>query len=189
MRYVYIVGAAARLGFMEMTKRAGGVPVRGTPDLAIIEARNAAVHEGDFIADFCVLHSNPFNPQQNQAQIEYFRDLYGVPAKINITSVVFREILSMRGTMIACRSGTEYTFSKDDDERFSQLLGECWVIWERIKAEFPSEADKAKAGKKFGEDKEIDKKWVEMKKIVDKFVRLERREMNKRGNARLLEDY
>jgi len=182
MRYVYDVGAAARLGFMEMTKRAGNIPVRGTPDLAIIEARNSAVHEGNFIADFYLLHNNPF-AEKNESQIAYFGDLYGVPRTFSITSREFREILSMRGTMLACRSGTQYTFSKEDDERFSQLLAECWVIWERIKSEFPSDSDKAKAGKKFDENQQVDKIMVAMQKIVDKFVRLERREMGKRGSS------
>lgn len=180
MRYIYNVGAAARLGFMEMTKRAGNIPVRSTPDLAIIEARNNAVHEGNFIADFYLLHNNPFAEEKNEAQIAYFGELYGVSRSFSITSREFREILSMRGTMLACRSGTQYTFSKEDDDRFSQLLAECWAIWSRIRSEFPSDSDKAKAGKKFDEDKQVDKNMIAMQKIVDKFVRLERREMSKR---------
>jgi hypothetical protein len=186
MTYVYNVGAAARLGFMEMTKRVGNVSVRGTPDVAIIEARNDAVHGGNFIADFYLLHENPFTEEKNAAQIAYFRQIYGVPGTFSINSIEFRDILSLRGTMIACRSGTEHTFSKEDDERFSKLLAECWMIWDRLAAEFPS--DKARAAKEFGENRGINNKWVEMEKIANKFVRLERREMNKRGNARLLED-
>jgi hypothetical protein len=172
MMPLYLVGMAARQGFLENTKRIwkgnGWVEVRGEADVDLIEARNIAVHQGNFLADLSLVKASSFT----KVQLEHFNAVYGLtPDRMTpktSRSEQMLDIINMKRSMVACYSGTNFSRNKIDDKRFDKLYDELWAKWDS--ATFLRDADTA--AKKFAEDKEVDEMFKEMKMIMDKFVKM-----------------
>jgi hypothetical protein len=153
---LYAVGVAARMVFLEMTKRVwtknGFVNVKGQPDVEIIDDRNDAVHLGNYPADLALCLGKPH-------MLEHFREVYEIPVSCTEVCEKLYVIMSMRATMTACYSGTDYTHCTDDTNDSTN---------------FKVNAGSATPDIAFAKDKRIDEKIPKMQEIVDKFVKLEK---------------
>lgn len=174
MEPLYDVGVEARKGFLEMTKRAWSkkdncfMNVSDTPpDVTIINARIDAVHLGNYSADTALIATAEPYAQRNA---DYYLEVYGIPKDCTNVCRKLHIIMNMHATMKACYSGTVYTHSIDDDRDFNNLQRECWSIWNYYCQDFEAAALRTN----FGKNKVIDEKIGQMKKIVDKFGKLEK---------------
>lgn len=183
MTLLYEVGKKARLGFLETTKRIwvegrGFVHFNGgTPNVSVIDARNDAVHQGNFSADNAIVFQKPLD----RDLIVQFKTVYGMPDHSRIVSVPMRTIINLKGTMTACYSGTEYTHSKEDDRTFDRLQIESWSIYNGLMSVVP--VDEAAVRKQFRENKVVHENIASMKLIADKFVKSERKRQRRRVGA------
>jgi hypothetical protein len=111
--------AAMRNRFFERAKQQliGGryVTLHGTPNMAVIHAGNAAVHQGNWRVDVILAKRELLTPDN----VTKFKIWYGIHITDSKFSNLIIDMIDMHATMVACLAGTDYTHSKDRQDTFA----------------------------------------------------------------------
>lgn len=169
MRHPYRIGKMIRRGLNQQAKQYVDSEgryhtIRGFEvEQWIIEERNIAAHEGDFLADHEARHACGDDEEEQD-----FKDLYGFGdgehdmdelAKA-AASRMLMAALDMRGTMIIYYMNTEQSVNPKDDEEFMQLQRLLLDRWYSLK-----KSGTAKAAELFDKDEEV-VEWVRSCKAI-----------------------
>lgn len=130
----------------------------------MIDARNKAVHQGNFLADKSLFELGILRVGRDQG--EDFGYVYDVPPRIFTVSSATLEQLNLHGTMVACYYNTFFTHDQARDDEFA--------AHER---EFKRLRDECKTIQDIDTSPEIKATLASMRKIVEDRVHKERRRM------------
>lgn len=181
---LFLVGIAARKGFLENTKRVWRgkrwVDIRGEADFEVIESRNIAVHQGNVLADLALFRTE-FSTEDHRMHLQA---VYGLTAaRMNsisgrLTCAMMSKIIDMKGSMVACYAGhPKFSRNKTDGARFDKLYGDMWVKWET--ALLRREVDDA-TWDVFEGDENVKEMFEEMAKLVEKHLDMVRQSIAER---------
>lgn len=151
-----------------------------------INARNAAAHEGDFLADRAIaLLRTTTEVQRDEIIGNYALEGFGLSKafleeflilEISTASELLMKVVSMRGTMVSCYAFTKpanYTDQKGDHGDFLQMQRETIEKWYWYTVEFSAEGIDIVVNA-FEEDEDVKKALRLMQGIVDRCVQVER---------------
>lgn len=97
--------------------------VRGDPQKEIIEAKNAAVHRGQFLADRSLYTLGYLNSKEFSKDFYY---LYGCWGNnwLMFSCLKIIELFDLRGSMVMCHFKTKFTNDKAADAEFEKVCDE-----------------------------------------------------------------
>jgi hypothetical protein len=94
------------------------------------------------------------------------------------------KVVNMRGTMVACYSGTQYTPDEAADATFNKLQAEVWSIYTGLMpANSRDRGAVAEAVNKFNEDTKVNYNIGVMETIVDKIVKGRQKQKGRHENV------
>ncbi|KAF8852493.1 hypothetical protein BDZ45DRAFT_763970 [Acephala macrosclerotiorum] len=162
-----------RRGAIEAAKRTwiGGDMriVHGDPKREIIEAKNAAVHRGQFLADRSLYTLGHVNTKELIEDMVYLYGYWGSNRSM-LSCPKIIELFDLRGSMVMCYFRTKYTHDKDADDDFEKVYDECLNLW----LEFSKETTGEEARKKFGSSAQVELKLAHLRRIVANTAKKER---------------
>lgn len=168
---LFKVGVAVRIGFLEAVKRTwiGGdmVVIRGDPDAEIIIDKNNAVHRANFQADQALFELNILNGKQAEEDFSY---VYSYAVSSTPRASAGRELVNLRGTMVACYFNTKYTHCAAKDREFEGL----WTLSVQL-------IKKYKNAEVIDKCPKIRANLLTMGKIVESVAYMERARVNGRS--------
>lgn len=148
-QYLLQAGKDSRNGFMENVHRHHTVnetfiKLHGAkPDHAVVEVRNIAVHESNFLTDM-TLYAAGVRPQKQRNN--EILNIYGItlePCRMprDFTSKAFINMANLHGTMYKCKAWTPYSHDVKEKKReidFKTKFAECLDIWNKSKVSNPA---------------------------------------------------